>query len=57
MRLVGELHPNSKLTNEDVRLIRELAKMGVSRKVLSQNFNISMWNVKSIIERKTWTHI
>ena len=57
MRLVGESHPNSKLTNNDVLKIRELGKMGFSRKIIAHNFKISTWNVEQILNRKIWTHL
>lgn len=57
MGLKGELHPNSKLTTEEVLKIRELASLGFSLKIIARNFNISLWNVKQIVDKKIWNHI
>lgn len=56
-RLRGESHPRSKLTSEQVKQIRELAKQGFSTNVIARNFKVSKWNVEEIVKRKTWTHI
>jgi len=56
-RLRGESHPRSKLTSEQVKQIRELAKQGFSTNVIARNFKVSTWNVEEIVKRKTWTHI
>jgi DNA-binding NarL/FixJ family response regulator len=57
MGLKGESHPNSKLNSEDVIKIRTLASHGFSLKVIARNYKISVWNVKSIIHKKTWKHL
>jgi SOS response regulatory protein OraA/RecX len=56
-RLRGESHPRSKLTSEQVKQIRELAKHGFSTNVIARNFKVSTWNIEEIVKRKTWTHI
>ena len=56
-RLRGEAHPSAKLTNEQVKQIRELAKQGFSTNVIARNFKVSTWNVEQIVKNKTWTHI
>jgi predicted DNA-binding protein YlxM (UPF0122 family) len=56
-RLRGESHPRSKLTSEQVKQIRELAKQGFSTNVIARNFKVSTWNIEEIVKRKTWTHI
>ena len=56
-RLRGESHPRSKLTSEQVKQIRELAKQGFSTNVIARNFKVSTWNIEQIVKRKTWTHI
>lgn len=53
----GESHPRAKLKNDDVRMIRKLFEQGFSIGVIAKNYNISKWNVKSIIEKQTWHHI
>jgi hypothetical protein len=57
MGLKGELHPNAKLAGDDVIQIRHLAALGFSLKIISKNYKISLWNVKSIVNNKTWKHI
>jgi predicted DNA-binding protein YlxM (UPF0122 family) len=56
-RLRGESHPSSKLTNEQVRKIRELYRQGFSTNVIARNFKVSKWNVEQIVNNKTWTHL
>ena len=56
-RLRGESHPRSKLTSEQAKQIRELAKQGFSTNVIARNFKVSTWNIEEIVKRKTWTHI
>jgi predicted DNA-binding protein YlxM (UPF0122 family) len=56
-RLRGESHPSSKLTNEQVRKIRELYNQGFSTNVIARNFKVSKWNVEQIVKNKTWTHL
>jgi hypothetical protein len=52
----GTQHGLSKLTEENIKEIRELSKTltGVD---ISKKFNISPKNVSLIINRKTWKHI
>jgi hypothetical protein len=57
MALKGEFHPNAKLTGVEVLQIRSLAAIGFPLKTISKNYKISLWNVKSIVENKTWKHI
>jgi len=57
MRLVGELHPNSKLTSNQIHTIRKLYKSGHSLSIIAKNFKVSQWNIKEIVNRKTWKHI
>jgi predicted DNA-binding protein YlxM (UPF0122 family) len=57
MRLRGESHPRSKLTNEEVLQIRKLYKQGFSTSVIARNYKVSKWNIDSIVKNRTWTHI
>jgi DNA invertase Pin-like site-specific DNA recombinase len=57
MALRGEAHPKAKLTSEEVKKIRELYSKGFSPRIIARNFNISLWNIKEIIRRKTWKHL
>lgn len=56
-KLRGESHPRAKLTNEQVRQIRELYKQGFSTNVIARNYKVSKWNVEQIVKNKTWTHL
>ena len=56
-RVRGENHPNAKLTSEQVVKIRELYNLGFSIKIIARNFKVSNWNIKEIVDRKTWVHI
>jgi len=53
----GENHPKAKLTNEQVRIIRELYSKGFSTNVIARNFKVSVWNIEEIVKRRTWAHI
>lgn len=54
----GEGASSSKMTNEDVKELREMYDTGeFSLKELSIYFDISITTVWNIAKRKTWTHI
>ncbi len=53
----GEGHPRSKLTNEQVYKIRELAAEGISRKSIAADFGITPRTASGIINREYWGHI
>jgi predicted DNA-binding protein YlxM (UPF0122 family) len=53
----GENHPNAKLTNEQVRQIRDLYSKGFSTNVIARNFKVSKWNIEEIVKNRIWTHI
>jgi hypothetical protein len=52
----GTLNGNSKLTEDDVRLIRKL-KPTHSCSVLAEQFDISPSAIKAIVNFKTWRHV
>jgi hypothetical protein len=55
---LGESHPNSKLTEQDVRQIRDRYASGnVSQQSLADEFGVTQVNISSIILRKSWGHI
>jgi hypothetical protein len=56
-RLRGESHPMAKLNNIQVLEIRKLLRQGFSRKLIARNFKVSLWNINSIAEFKTWNHL
>lgn len=53
----GETHPLSKLTESDVRTIRQLHKAGWSMNRLAKRFDVTSANISAIVKRKTWTHV
>lgn len=55
--LKGEGHPKAKLTETQVLKIRQLFDNGFSVRVIAKNFRVSNWNVKSIVSKKTWSHL
>ena len=56
-RAQGERAGSSKLTREEVLLIRSHAMFGERAAVLSALFGISISHVSRIINRQTWTHL
>lgn len=53
----GEIQGNSKLTNEIVRSIREMAGTGKSSSEIAAVFNISSGHARKLISRKAWKHL
>jgi hypothetical protein len=54
---VGILHPLHKLTNDDVRSIRDLLKTGRTQKSLAISFNVAQTTISKINLRKRWRHL
>jgi hypothetical protein len=58
MALKGELHPQHKLTELQVKTIRSLWDIGHRNlKVLARNNGVSVSNIHSIVKGNTWKHI
>ena len=58
MALRGEAHPQHKLTESQVRMIRKLWAIGHrNTKVLARNNGVSTSNIRKIVKNETWTHI
>jgi hypothetical protein len=54
----GESHPAHKLTEEQVKVIRNLWRIGHrNTKVLAQNNGVSTANIRRIVKNETWTHL
>lgn len=54
----GERHPEAKLTDADVVLMRQLyAAGGITQRKLAMRFGVSQTIVNRILLRKGWTHI
>lgn len=55
---VGEAHPNARLTEWDIRMIRELyEEEGFTVSYLSRIFPVSRKMIKNIINRQSWKHV
>lgn len=54
--LRGEKHNISKLKNDDVRIIRLLAKE-MTHTELARMFNVSIGNISHIISGRNWSHL
>ena len=58
MALRGESHPAHKLTEEQVKSIRTLYKIGHRNiKVLARNNGVSSANIRRIVKGETWKHL
>lgn len=53
----GSAHGMSKLTEYDVRMIREWAVLGHTQRQLAHDYGVSQHTIHAIVNRKTWTHI
>ena len=53
----GELHPNAKLTVEEVVLIRRVAALGVSQRRLGSVFGVSHTNIGYIVRGQAWLRL
>ena len=53
----GSKHGRSKLTEQEVLLIREEIKKGVPTKVLSEKYGVSARNIRDIKNYVLWKHI
>jgi GIY-YIG catalytic domain. len=55
---VGSKNPRSKLTEEQVLKIRELATNGVTPKEIHKEYSmVSLTSIRDVINRKTWKHL
>lgn len=52
----GEAHYKAKLTEDDVRAIRQMARTMLQREVAAI-FGVSASNIRSICARKNWKHV
>lgn len=54
---IGESHPLSKLTAEDVRRIRALRKQGKGYKRIARETGHPRETVRSVLDGRTWAHL
>jgi hypothetical protein len=55
--LLGSRHPNSKLTENDVKLIRELRAEGASQQRLANIFQVSRAAIRQVLEGRAWKYV
>jgi hypothetical protein len=55
--IVGEAHPNAKLTADTVRQVRALHSQGVSYRRLAAMVGVSHDAVRDAVRRRTWKHM
>lgn len=53
----GECGHNAKLTNEDVKEIRQLLASGIVQRVIAKQFNITQSTISAINTKKNWSKI
>lgn len=53
----GEDQHNSKLTEEDVRGIRQLAASNLTHREIADRFGVKRANVSHIVSRRSWAHV
>lgn len=53
----GESNPSAKLTESDVLAIRAMAQAGTRRKLIAEQFGVSLPLIEKIISRSVWKHI
>lgn len=53
----GESHGHAKLTEEQVRLIRDRINLGVSMNRLAKDFNVSKCTILKIKQNKRWKYV
>lgn len=53
----GEHVHTAKLTEVQVREIRNRAASGVRRRQLAQEYGVTIYAIKSIVERRSWRHL
>lgn len=50
---IGESHHRAKLSDDDVRLIRELDREGLSYAEIAEKFEASQWTIRDIATYRT----
>lgn len=53
----GQNHGNSKLRDEEIGEIRNLASVGLSQRALGQKFNVSHATIYHVLKGNTWNHV
>lgn len=55
--LLGDNHPNSKLSSKDVEEIFEMHNAGILGKDIAKRFGVTPANISFIINKKGWKHV
>lgn len=55
--LRGENHVRNKLTEKQVKEIREKYKPGISFESIARKYGVSWQNIQSIVKRQIWKHV
>lgn len=55
--LIGSKHHKSKLSEEDIPIIRNLYKSGVPMNLLAEKYKVDAGNIHHIVNRNTWKHV
>lgn len=53
----GERHPHAKLTDDDVRRIRELAGNGLTHRAIADMFGVAQAQIWRVVRGKSWKHV
>lgn len=53
----GEKHHNSKLTEKDINLIKDLKSKGISNLELSNKFKVNKGHISRIVNKRSWRHL
>lgn len=53
----GESNHRSKLTADDVRLIRVLGAHGLTQRVIAAKFEVSKRAIEAVLTKKSWRHV
>lgn len=55
---IGSKHPNSKLTEQGVRMIIYMYRTGLfTQREIAKVYNITTSNISNIVNKKTWKHL
>jgi hypothetical protein len=57
LRVVGERHGSAKLTENQVRQIRQLDEDGITQPELAAYFGVSRTQIRNIVRKKGWKHL
>jgi hypothetical protein len=53
----GEKHHRAKITENDVRAIREASTAGAPRRALARQYGLSKRSIQFIVQRRNWAHV